>query len=1296
MSISLKEQLLPINEISYHAPIFGGTHYDKSHSASNGHGKDTGIKDGRRMFYDFYAMEFLWSFIGSGTIPKADREKMISMDPDDPRRDIILSKSYKFLPQAMIKTIDNIYEQVTNTVAKNLLSYVRLAVVQEFQYLVSQSHGWSNFRQAIVSKYNINKHVKNAGVSKEEFQELVKKHIPEMQAYPETVKKLLKFSKYFSKINTSNDRDSYDVTRKHFKDRNSDAADDLSVIDPKTSNDTTASDPDDTNYDAKPVKRKFGKYGNGVKSPYDKDWTGNSSFNDVPEEPSAEKSDTLNEELINTDIIKNVYAAMNKAGLTMDDIKIAYNKIKWGGGYGGPRWGEGAIALLKLQNAKKNLSTEDMNHIIDHIYDLQHNTGSLLNKGPMNVSDEDLNRRYRITNIARFIPFVSPVVKNLILRYQKYLHADPSTAHDEANMETMLTSPKIGFEPEQIAKLTALGMQPMDNFKTFTVHTDFKNKKDEDIGGGIEISKHLNSEQNLAKFIVADDLRADVKAFNSFDEALHYITQRKHQFSAYQPAPAPKKVESSKLQAYLASHTKIKLGADMEQRLLDIKMAYRPIAKVYKAYFQNGERIILCAFTDGSFVVYQKSNYAYHIFETWADTYNLVKLMTKDAMDNPYAAEALANLGVSPTQNSIDPFLNNTSLPHYSTPEMYKVHTGIDGMPKHSIRLTKVDEAIVTFLGFIPKMNNGSVYYIHKNTGDTLQFYPNNIATLSFKGQLTASVTTSIRKIIDWLPKKYDSTTTISPILVKKQSVGVHTPIQQGTKAGIMFEKTIMDAGFNWDAATNQYIDGTNTLNIAADRSSVLSVKAAHGGALNLPFKDLASLIAYLKTEYPTQKKSSGTINSENPNAINVDENYRLETLLDTYPSVLNLKLESGLYGMAIIKKDTDDFLMLRKKNDVYVLYIKYLGSNGKNWNIISNSPTFKVVFDQIRHIIQQQFGSNASPISNGVTASTNVSKLSPSEINYFKQMISGFPGVTISKQKNIQESREAEVDSIRFHDQKGHNYIISKNDGYYETSIVLPDSSVHLTDKSPLFLGAIEFIKGRLEKVQKSANLTNRDIADTLTENLYNNGCLGTSSKTPTEYYILVSKKIAAIKIIRTFIDDLGEYSSLWNAKFASENFTDFIKYIRENGMPEMRYSNLSDTLITWNSTSWKSNGQINSEMDNKFQDLLQDAKMKEGISLAFIGFDYVMSKEGFLWNESYKAYINKNIYQIVVVKVNRNKYTYHVFYISGMGIPQQILSSAEKLLQTIGINGFIIGDEKKKSLQEEMTFKNLVFSII
>lgn len=77
---------------------------------------------------------------------------------------------------------------------------------------------------------------------------------------------------------------------------------------------------------------------------------------------------------------KTSYRAMKRAGGTDEDwAKLAswlFSNIRWPGSFGGPAWASIADGWLHLNNAKG----ASMLTYIDHVFDLQHNTGSVFTK----------------------------------------------------------------------------------------------------------------------------------------------------------------------------------------------------------------------------------------------------------------------------------------------------------------------------------------------------------------------------------------------------------------------------------------------------------------------------------------------------------------------------------------------------------------------------------------------------------------------------------------------------------------------------------------------------------------------------------------------------------------------------------------------------------------------------------------------------------------------------------------------------------------------------------------------------
>lgn len=1276
MAISLKEQLTQarqLTELIYHAPKFDKAYYNKAYHNNHKEGRASG----RRLFYDFYAMEFLWSFLGSGQIPKAERERMAHLDPDDPRRDYV-SKAHRFLPARAANTIDDVYQQVTLALADGLIGYVNAAVVQEFQYLTQYSHGWTSFRQAIVSHYN-----KNGTVSKEDFDRLVRQNIPEMASHPKVVKKLLKFSKYFSEMHTKNDQDPSDVTRQvsgpstkaPIEEPPVDTAEpEVEPVEP--------SEPDNTDYDAKVRGRRFGKYGGPgqPEAPYPQDWSGHSAFKDVgdlPKIPDDEDDDEgeapapLTEELINMDKVKDVYKAMIKAGLTLEDLSLGYNKVPWGGSFGGKRWGAGVDALIKLIKARKERDFDAMNAIIDHIYDLQHNTGSLLNKGPMYISDDDLNRRYKVTDVTRFIPFVSPMIKNLILRFQPYLRVDPKIAEKEANMETLLKSPKVEFTQEEKEALAKLGLSPSG--PSFQVGINFYNKAGDNIGGSYTISKHkvghigdkgfVPAEGEPVQYVVHDNYMADVKAFDTFEDANKYLENHKKDFNkgyatqaTYTPNPQDQ---------YLQSHTKIRLDVNKEQILLNNNMGWRAKAgsQYYKAYMADGDRFRLFAFSDGTFLGgFQNKHHEYQIFTDWPSALKYVEKHTKNAMEYPKKAEAQAEIDakksgkiistpsasapaqtgtyeLNTVQVQVLQNLVQTKLPHkpdnnfvvqpkangmyavvqkkyhtgkekfaighnkvatfgktykvvkasggeklfanwietiayveghiydltdtpapatspsavtptaYPTGELppnatstaaYNVHSGIAKTPSTSIRLTAEDEQKLTDIGFSPKMIGSNVWYVHAGTGDTVKFYPNNMAKVIFVSMPNAGITNTIDKVLKWLPTKYSKQVTSSPIKTGASVVQPGMPSTpqvsptaptKGIQAGVMFAKDIQEAGFTWDAMGSEYVDylngpgsASNVLKIAPDRSSVLTF----ADGIKVPFQNLAQLVTYLKSKYPeakedVKKKSNADVTAPEKEKWSVP------------PTILEL-LKKGKFEFvgttpkSLIAHD-NGYVFDNPEHDRVIFF-----EDGKSLVFINNSKAKKEDFhfdypEQLLGWLETNFGTKHP--------------------KYVSTPLAKVPGWIDDKLMKLLEKGKFKFDGEAYgttgkhptyKNPSGDELVLFSNDEYAEVRDSLNPNKVETFNKEQ-FTEWLQEKFGSVVISQKPPKVQAQEITRLLKKIHYIEGST-----------INAHRKIEAIKVLRQYVlDETGLSAGLANTKWAVEHLGDFLDYVQNNGLPEM-----------------------------------------------------------------------------------------------------------------------------------------------
>ena len=94
--------------------------------------------------------------------------------------------------------------------------------------------------------------------------------------------------------------------------------------------------------------------------------------------------------------------------------------------YGGPRWSDIVrVAMRLLRSIKEHESALRMMLLVDRLFDIEHNTGSLFSKAvsTIKVGKADLDRRANIRTVAEFLPLVSPFVRNIIQSSRSYLEA---------------------------------------------------------------------------------------------------------------------------------------------------------------------------------------------------------------------------------------------------------------------------------------------------------------------------------------------------------------------------------------------------------------------------------------------------------------------------------------------------------------------------------------------------------------------------------------------------------------------------------------------------------------------------------------------------------------------------------------------------------------------------------------------------------------------------------------------------------------------------------------------------------
>lgn len=960
---------------------------DKSSANSEALSKST------RLFYDFYALSALKDMVGTPRYPVKSQMSVVhglahNMPGSNPYMVNFADTNIRMMggevPEMLRNKIDKAWEVVVEGITRKMLGHLRLTLIQEFRYLVSHSQDWQQFRHHLVSLAN-----KSGGkISKEDFEKAIAAKIPGMVKHPDAVKRILLFCKYYQPMGNDPAGAVTDEPQKKTKPAEEPTVGSEPEQEPEEPTTPEPQEPDDTDYNVPQAEVPQGadydsdkyanfmdKYGNEIEKAKLSQWL-------------AAKKKKLTEGgyaggRISPSTVRQVFAAMHKSGMTWQDVVLGYENLDWGAGvgaglklsdphpgYGGARWGVGVEEFLKLVGAYKKGDLIRMAELVDHVYDLQHNSDNLLNKGGMWVADKDLDRRAVISSLPKFLPNVSPFVKRMILTVLPYISKHPDL---EKDFDKFASSPTKPFTPEQEAELVKVkfGKSPSDG-SVWVTQSPFKNKKDETVQRHFILKQHQNGLLSLS-----DSINAEGRIFDNFEEAIEFLQARSHEFIMPQAGNAIYKVAADAAKDnYLNSHVKIKLDAAKETKLLEeCKMAWRPSNSYYKAYMPSNERFQFFAFSDGSFLGCLKNKGGIEFTATdWNDAFAKCKQITANALPNqdydegkawigkplgsappavaPKPAQAPApSVGAAPQglpwslspieanmlqiigqqksgvswKNNVPPdgffvyeaggkttlmigkkaqfgtgktykvvhiydngqdeweFANwnatynfivknfgaltqvtdqsvkNTVSPISSvTPQIfqqspsaplppnatskasYKAHVGIDKPPTHTLRLTVDDEQLMSGAGFEVKMVGSDPWYIHKQTGDTVKFYPNNLAKIMFiKTNNKVVVTKTIDDALAWIKDKFTSTGSTSPISAPPPSV-------KGQKAGGMYEKIIADAGFVWDEASGAYINpdhNNDTLLIKPFPKSTLTY--GHSGAKSI-FTSLPQMAAGL------------------------------------------------------------------------------------------------------------------------------------------------------------------------------------------------------------------------------------------------------------------------------------------------------------------------------------------------------------------------------------------------------------------------------------------------------------------
>lgn len=1276
---------------NYSAPNVNVT--SKSEVDSENRAKSTQI------FYDFYAMELLHALLGSSkemstgskikaTLPTAARTgvnpALLGIDWDN----VTFPLSNVVLPEKLRSQIDTMYEEVTLTLSHKLQEHLRRSLVQELRHLINHSSHWSSFRNYVVSHYN-----KNKSLSKEDFKKLVDTHLPNMRNHLDAVKRLLLFSRYYSKMGSNDPGDI--VTQDDPKP--SKEKDDPSKYydiekDPKAI-DISKEKPEDSDKDTETPEKEIPDY---------QGWEQDADTQLDPSDPFDKKNkkqwkDKLKEDYasgrLSPSTIREINKAILKSGLTWPDIVLAYKNIDWSSGFGGEKWGEGVIAYLDLVKATKSNDLDKIASSIDHIYDLSHNNGPLLNKGGMFVRGEDLDRRSKVTHIARFLPDVSPAVNKLILRFLHYLPGtDPEV---EKNIDAFINSPLGNFTPEQEAKLISYNL--VKTGVSFLAKVPFTNKQGKNISRKLFINPHKNG-----KFSINDSIKADSRVFNTFEELENHIKNvvskelESPKASSYSPydnsnPPPPAQPFAVDIDNYIKSHVRIKLPPDKAQILLDTcKMGWREKGQYYKAYFQTAKRAMFYAFTDGTYLVITNEYKHFNPSKVWDYVLGYAVELTKDAIPYPEPEKAKAHIyGNISNISQTTPTLHEpkTSLtpdlykdvsklpPPASSKTIYTLHSGLAYPPTTSIRLDNEDDAKLMNIGFYPKMESVGVIYIHKGTKDIVKFFPNNTSRLIFSTSIgkksIPTITFDITKMLAWLPMKYGHDTSISPLSnfssmsSEKPSDKTKTPVTAGINPGSLFNPQIQAAGFKWDQSSGTYIDGNNSLMIKPNRSSLLYFEDGN----MKQFKNLPELIAYLTSSYPTEKKTNA-VAPKNPTPLNEPETTGFPEIST---SSISLTEEERNYIDALVKTNkgwsthsNSNYIGINKPsppNDLggMIFYINKDAGFYKICKTTDNSILYKSAgFNTISEMLKKIIASNGGD-GNGGTSIPEPTQPTPnggSELpNSNYQAIANELIAEIAQV--INKTPEEVGNTTSFYNSHVLIPVIKAIRTFYKNNNMeqglafakiagehWKDFIEYIKDNGLPRMPANGVEKFKMDVVGYASKKNNVPTLNELTSEL-------SKSTGLTLYKVLNTHlgesgdtiKVNAVKTLRNFYNKygMGNSFSLAHAKAAIEHWPNFISFIQDNETFPYMPAQYSSSTIFDKALNYK-----NIQM-KEFKEKLN--KHYGGVQLDSFADSNFKSK-GFEWDDNSKTYVNKKLYQFIVVKKQTGFNSYNIYWVDKNGV--------------------------------------------
>jgi hypothetical protein len=229
------------------------------------------------------------------------------------------------------------------------------------------------------------------------------------------------------------------------------------------------------------------------------------SSNKAPDAPSSgdrpPESEKVDSQYARNVMYKGAMYAIKKSGMTLSEWVTMCGKFfkdgAWFGGYGGKAWYDICEGWLMLNNAtsisgnmgvmsmlqkgaKKPEMQIPMGVAIDYIYDLQHNTGSVLNKMKAYYDDggyewlkESLDFKRYLKSLYELLPNVSPSLKQAALPVIKNKLGDTLDAFKKMSIDAAYQSNQDTIQQDTTQQDGDFKFVGLYRTKSFNIHDTY-------------------------------------------------------------------------------------------------------------------------------------------------------------------------------------------------------------------------------------------------------------------------------------------------------------------------------------------------------------------------------------------------------------------------------------------------------------------------------------------------------------------------------------------------------------------------------------------------------------------------------------------------------------------------------------------------------------------------------------------------------------------------------------------------------------------------------------------------------